>query len=405
MRQIVHLSFFFLVFWSCQKQDTVDQVQINTLSINQPATPKHVETTIQHYNSTMPDFLKTVGVREPVINNAQATLGRVLFYDRNLSKDYSVSCATCHQQSKGFSDDQKLSVGINGQLSTRNSMSLVNVANFKTHYQPFNNQTPTLLWDGRAASISEQAPLALLNPHEMDMSWEEIKERVSQQPYYQPIFNSCFGDATVTEERILTALSEFIGAMGSFNSKLDRSLIQLTNTFAGGVVVSSNFDIQNAYYGLPVCGIVPPLPQFTESELRGRTIFAANCTQCHSPIRTFQSVFMANNGLELEYSDPGRQLITNNPADAGVFKSPSLRNIGFSAPYMHDGRFANLREVVDFYSEGVQDHPNLHPLLKQSDGRTGFHFTAEQKADLLAFLATLDDDRFKNDKLSLPKIG
>jgi hypothetical protein len=151
--------------------------------------------------------------------------------------------------------------------------------------------------------------------------------------------------------------------------------------------------VQHAYYGtLDTTGsdtVIVPLQNFTIQELRGRDIFAANCTKCHSPVRSFQEVFEACNGLDINYSDNGKGILTSKASDMGVFKSPSLRNITLSAPYMHDGRFATLEDVIDFYSDGIKPHPNLHPLLIQPNGSTKMDFTAEQKKDLLAFLKTM----------------
>jgi cytochrome c peroxidase len=381
-----------VVIFACQKEKNVatleihpgDFPQVNVLS------PKNVDTKVYNFNKSQASFLTSLGAPQSKFNNGIASLGRVLFYDRNLSSTYSLSCGSCHKQTKAFADDRRFSEGVNGQLSTRNSMALANVSNFKMHYSSFDGKSPSLLWDGRASSVGTQAPLALLNPHEMGMTWKEIVDRVNTLPYYKPLFAQSYGDTEVTEARILSALSEFVGAISCQNSKLDIAL----NKVNGDIDASNEptlLIIQSSYYGVPADTVILPRPlqDFTLQELRGRDIFSANCTKCHSPVRNFQEVFEACNGLDLNYSDNGKGIITSKASDMGVFKSPSLRNIALSAPYMHDGRFATLEAVIDFYSEGIKPHTNLHPLLRKPNGSTKMNFTAEQKSDLLAFLQTM----------------
>jgi cytochrome c peroxidase len=184
-----------------------------------------------------------------------------------------------------------------------------------------------------------------------------------------------------------------VGAISCQNSKLDAALNKVNGDINGTSEEVRFTTVQHAYYGtLDTTGsdtVIVPLQNFTIQELRGRDIFAANCTKCHSPVRSFQEVFEACNGLDINYSDNGKGILTSKASDMGVFKSPSLRNITLSAPYMHDGRFATLEDVIDFYSDGIKPHPNLHPLLIQPNGSTKMDFTAEQKKDLLAFLKTM----------------
>jgi cytochrome c peroxidase len=391
-----------VVIFACQKEKNIatleihpeDFPQVNVLS------PKNVDTKVYNFNKSQASFLTSLGAPQSKFNNGIATLGRVLFYDRNLSSTYSLSCGSCHKQTKAFADDRRFSEGINGQLSTRNSMALANVSNFKMHYSSFDGKSPSLLWDGRASSVGAQAPLALLNPHEMGMTWKEIVDRINTLPYYKPLFAQSYGDTEVKEARILSALSEFVGAISCQNSKLDIAL----NKVNGDIDASNEptlLIIQSSYYGVPADTVILPRPlqDFTLQELRGRDIFSANCTKCHSPVRNFQEVFEACNGLDLNYSDNGKGIITSKASDMGVFKSPSLRNITLSAPYMHDGRFATLEAVIDFYSDGIKPHANLHPLLRKPNGSTKMNFTAEQKSDLLAFLQTMTASDIGYDKI------
>ena len=394
-----------VVIFACQKEKNVTTIEIHPEDLPQVnvLSPKSVDITMYEFNKPQASFLTGLGAPQSKFNNGIATLGKVLFYDRNLSSTYTVSCGSCHKQANAFADNNRFSEGINGQLSTRNSMALANVSNFKMHYSNFDGKAPSLLWDGRASSVTQQAPLALLNPHEMGMEWKDIVERVSALPYYKPLFAQGYGDTEVTEARILDAFSEFVGAIRCQNSKLDIALENVN----GDINASSTeikFDIlHNSYSGISdtIGGdtTVVPLKDFTVQELRGRDIFSANCTKCHSPVRNFQEVFEACNGLDLNYSDNGKGILTSKATDMGVFKSPSLRNIALSAPYMHDGRFATLEAVIDFYSDDIKPHANLHPLLRKPDGSTKMNFTPQEKKDLLAFLQTMTASDIGHDKI------
>lgn len=394
-----------VVIFACQKEKNVTTLEIHPEDLPQVnvLSPKTVDITVFDFNRPQASFLTGLGAPQSTFNNNLATLGKVLFYDRNLSSTYTVSCGSCHKQTKAFADDRRFSEGINGQLSTRNSMALANVSNFKMHYSSFDGKSPSLLWDGRASSVGVQAPLALLNPHEMGMDWKGIVDRVNALPYYKLLFAQNYGDTEVTEARILSAFSEFVGAISCQNSKLDIALNRVNGNIVGTSEEIRFTVVQHAYYGtkdtIGSDTTIVPLKDFTAQELRGRDIFAASCTKCHSPVRSFQVVFEANNGLDINYSDNGKGSITSKSSDMGVFKSPSLRNIALSAPYMHDGRFATLEEVIDFYSDGIQPHANLHPLLRQPDGSTKMNFTPEQKKDLLAFLQTMTANDIGHDKI------
>lgn len=346
--------------------------------LNLPASPTL-------YESKFPSYLKVLGVIPVPINDAKAALGRVLFYDKNLSKDRSVSCASCHKQEFAFSDNVAVSKGVEGRVGTRNAMALANVAQFGSHYAKTGQNAPHLLWDNRSNNVPNQATQAFTNPNEMDISLEEVMLRVHELPYYKHLFKDVYGNSDMTQDQMLTAIGEFVKAIGSYSSELDQSL-QLN--------VGSDFNTTNlttAYYS-PV--IVDPL--LTTEESRGRVLFVNNCTSCHSPIREFQKVFEACNGLDMNYVDEGRGAITHAGNHMGLFKSPSLRNIELTAPYMHDGRFKTLEEVIDFYSEGIADHPNLHESLKRP-GRHGLGFTPAEKSQLLAFMKTMTDKNLVKD--------
>jgi len=347
------------------------------------------------YSSNLPDYLKAVGMQNQPVNNLKAGLGRVLFYDKNLSRDRKISCASCHKQEKAFSDNVAFSKGIEGRLTARNSMPLANVSNFAAHYNTINGLTPLLFWDERAVSVAAQSRATFANPAEMGMEMHEVAARVQEQSFYSYFWKQAYGDFNVTDEQVLECLSAFVGALGGSDSKLDRALIKV-----GGNINFSDLDtiVAAVYYGSghDTTFNLLGLPGFSASENRGRNIFVSNCSKCHSPIRPFQEVFAACNGLEENYTDQGLGQLTGNPADNGVFKSPSLRNIALTAPYMHDGRFKTLREVINFYSDEVKNHPNLPPQMLHKGDRN-LHLTQQEKDDLLAFLHTLTDEGIASD--------
>jgi cytochrome c peroxidase len=411
-RLVVPLLGAILFFIACQKTPDLE-VREMPIELKQQAS-FFLRIEGMDYNQPIRPYLGVFDLPSLPVNNHKAELGRVLFYDKNLSADRTVSCASCHQQTRAFADNQALSVGVGGQKSTRNSMALSNVARFAAHYSELQGRRPALLWDGRALDIATQAPLAFANPHEMGLNMSDVVDRVKEMPYYGYSFQKAYGDEDISEARILESLTEFVGAIGGSSSKLDLALDRVGGDLFGTYNEINTTVYQSmvltAYYGSTFVidsvvfdTTIMPLMGFNDSELRGRNLFATNCTKCHSPIRTVQEQFMACNGLETSYADAGLGGVTGRPEDRGVFKSPSLRNIQYSGPYMHDGRFETLNEVLDFYSTGIQDHPNLHPLLRQADGTpVRMNFSAQDKQDLIAFLNTmtsmdvLTDDRFSD---------
>lgn len=289
-----------------------------------------------------------------LITDEGATLGRVLFYDKRLSGNNTTSCASCHLQSLSFADVGATSVGFAGARTTRNSMGLANNRYF---------QSGDYFWDNRVDSLEELVLLPITDHIEMGSDMPSLLTELSAESYYQDLFDDVFGSAEITEERISLALSQFVRSMVSYQSKYD---IEFSNGFAG----------------------------FTASEERGRRLFQieAQCGICHN---TDAQILLSprNNGLDLIYRDNGVGTITGSQYDMGLFKPPSLRNIELSAPYMHDGRFDTLEDVIDHYSTGVQNHPNLDAFIPPN----GFNFSNTQKTDLLNFLLTLTDDTFTTD--------
>ena len=299
-----------------------------------------------------------------------ALLGRVLFYDKRLSTNQTISCSSCHQQAHGFSDPRQFSVGFDGSVGTRNSMGLSNARWY---------QRKKFFWDERAATLEDQTLMPIQNPIEMGMTLAALTNRLAAEPFYTNLFAQAFGSPGVTTNRISRALAQFVRSIVTTQSKYD---IGLTNNFAN----------------------------FTTDENTGRQIFfglngsRATCSLCHLTDNFVQTGGIDNNGLEFPFVDKGIGGSTGVATDEGKFKVPSLRNIELTAPYMHDGRFTNLEQVVEFYNSGVVFNANLTPPLRAGgNSALRLNLTTAQKAALVAFLKTLTDTNLAADvKLSDP---
>lgn len=337
------------------------------------------------YTVTFPSHLSSAGLFTRAVERDKAVLGRVLFYDKKLSKDGTVSCATCHKQDLAFSDNKAFSDGVYDRSTTRNSFALGSVANFSAYYGTDLNGSNAIrfFWDNRAETAQDQSRGSMTNANEMDMSMHDITTTVASQPYYAPLFAKAFGTTEVTEAKVLEAVANFVNAMGSFQSKFDQAANSSQVSFSG------NFG--NVVFNQDFSG-------FTAAENRGKKLYNDNCSSCHSGNMGRPVLALANNGLELNPTDKGVGAINGNPADEGAFKVPTLRNVVLTAPYMHDGRFQTLEEVIDFYNTGVQNHPNLHSFLKSGNQAKKMNFSAQDKSDLMAFLNTLTDDHLLADK-------
>ena len=287
-------------------------------------------------------------------------LGRRLFHDPLLSINQSQSCASCHQAEHGFTDALKSSVGAEGRTGPRSAMPLFNLA-WKSSF----------FWDGRAATLREQVLQPIQNPIEMHETLTNVVAKLAATNY-PSLFTRAFGTPEISADRIARALEQFLLTQVSHHSKFDRSLageIELTDEEKRG------FELFN-----------------TEYDPR-REQFGADCFHCHGgPL--FQSQGFANNGLDLEPKDAGRHDVTRRPGDLGKFSVPTLRNIALTGPYMHDGRFATLEQVVGHYSTGVKRSATLDPnLAKHPEG--GLRLNAADQRALVAFLKTLTDARFQ----------
>jgi len=360
---------------------TEAELEVLNQTLNLPARPFNYANMDlpRHYNSAEANESDNTPEHNR-ITDMGATLGRVLFYDKKLSVNNTISCASCHEQNAAFSDPRKFSVGFDGRQTRRNSMTLVNGRYY---------ENGRFFWDERSRTLEEQVLEPIQDHIEMGMDLEALEEKLQQQDYYQILFEKAFGDNQVTSERIALALSQFTRSIVSVNSK---------------------FDVGFAAAGYPQDEEqMPDFPNFTAQENLGLDIFyrgrkGGTCLYCHgSPQHVNDEA--KNNGLALSYTDRGKGEITGNAGDNALFKVPSLRNIALTAPYMHDGRFNSLMEVVNHYSDNVQNHPNLNFRLKTlDDGEAGdtevlrLGLSQEEKEALVAFLHTFTDESLLTDE-------
>ena len=367
---ITGISFLF-VFIACNKSSDntapgptpVDPV---AAVLNLPATSFNYANIVQPGYLNGPNILGQINTaaNNPITDNG-ATLGRVLFYDKNLSINNTISCASCHKQASAFSDPLVKSKGFNGGLTGRNSMGLTDAK-----YYP----NGRFFWDQRAATLEDQTLMPIQDLVEMGMTLAQLETKLRALAYYPPLFTKAFGDNTINSNRISLALSQFVRSIISFQSRYD----------AG----------RSAF---PVMPAPPPnavFPNFTPQENRGKELFLLPqnaCAACHGS-ETFTAPQEKNNGLDLVTIDRGFGAVVNNVNEDATFKVTSLRNVELTAPYMHDGRFATLEEVIEHYSSGVKNHPNLSPQLKLPNGQPRLaNLTPQDKVALVAFLKTLTD--------------
>jgi cytochrome c peroxidase len=307
------------------------------------------------------EFIVPQGWPAPVYNfenntlsNAGFELGRKLFYDTRLSRDNSTSCGTCHQAFAAFAHlDHNVSHGIDNKLGTRNSPPIFNM-----------NWHTSFFWDGGVNHIESQPINPIQNPVEMDESIANVVIKVQADEKYKAMFKAAWGDETVTSQRIFKSLAQFMGMMVSSNAKYDKYV----RGESGG--------------------------DMNASELNGLQIFKAKCTPCHKePL--FSDFSFRNNGLPTtSVNDSGRAHITHEVADLYKFKVPSLRNLKYTYPYMHDGRFSSLQQVLDYYTSSTHNSAGVDPAI----GPDGITLSAQDKTDLINFLNTLNDETFVKDK-------
>ncbi len=312
----------------------------------------------------------------PVDGDALATLGRVLFYDKHLSKNNTISCASCHIQEHAFGDNKALSHGFQNKKTSRNSLAIHNINGGSMFITPFPQPVTQLFWDGRSSDLNEMVLLPALNHIEMGMaSTGEILNKIKNLDYYKPLFKD-IAVTVPTLDDISSALAHFVVSINAKDTKFDRVK-----------------DINGH-------------EQFTALEEYGESLFNGkyNCNSCHSnPVSSYGSNgSFINIGLDKQSRDEGLMGVTGNTSDRGKFKAPGLRNIQFSAPYMHDGRFKSLDEVLNHYSHGIQPATNLDRRLMENGQPRKMNISTYDKKALIAFLHTLTDydvlthDRFSN---------
>jgi cytochrome c peroxidase len=299
---------------------------------------------------------------------AGVQLGRMLFYEKRLSRDNSQACASCHQQKDGFSDSKKFSIGVRGLEGRRQAMPLMNLAWHKFGF----------FWDGRSPTLRDQALRPIQDTLEMNETLENVVAKLELDQQYKDQFIRAFGDDTITAQRIGLAIEQFEFTLISNRSKYD--------DYLGGLVA------------------------LTDSEERGRNLFfaeynpingtkGAECFHCHIGFNFSMHTYL-NNGLDSKgrFTDLGRFEVTHNEEQRARFKLPSLRNVALTAPYMHDGRFETLEEVVEHYNTGVKYSGTLDESMDHNLLPGGLQLSVQDKADLVAFLKTLTDNAFVNDE-------
>lgn len=393
------LSFLILTFLSCKEEVVpVDIIDDYSDIYNLPEIPFNYSNV--QYPTTFTSYVFTFD-NTPLDNQITddgATLGRVLFYDKKLSLNETVSCASCHIQENGFSDPDVTSEGFNGERGRRNSMGIANAGFYAAE---------KFFWDHRAETLEDQVLMPFQDPKEMGMTLQGVVDKVAAQDYYKPLFENAFQSDEVTSDRISKALAQFVRSMASFSTEYDAGIEATGNIFVD-------------------------FPNFTAQENLGKDIFngketpevIASCVTCHLPNATplhfasdipeganqviFSGAETDNIGLvdTVDGMDNGEGEFFNIPSLYGHFKTGSIRNIELTAPYMHDGSLATLEDVVQHYSDGVKAHPNLSAHMKNGFGEPRhLDLTEEEAAALVAFMKTLTDHDLVTDvKFSDPFI-
>jgi len=318
---------------------------------------------IENYPQIINQYLPPIAIpsNNPMTKEG-IELGRKLFFEERLSGNNTQSCGSCHIPSASFSDTVAFSVGINGFAGNRNTMPLINLGWMNSG----------LFWDGRSNTLEKQALEPVINPVEMHETWPNVATKLQADPLYVALFEQVFGTSVIDSILVAKALSQFMRTLISGNSPFDKFL--LTGKSGWNAV-----DEAAAYDGFTIF----------MSEDKG------DCFHCHgdsfNPLWTDNAFH--NNGLDAVFSDLGLGAITGNSFDNGKFKTPTLRNLVFTAPYMHDGRFATLQEVINHYSQGLQNSATIDPLMKHI-GNGGSNMNPGDKYKLFMFLVSLSDSSF-----------
>ncbi len=339
-----------ILLFSCKKEGCIDPIALNynpDVHINNGSC-EYITTTPYHI-ITPYGFPDMIIPEDNPMTFEGVELGKKLFNDPILSGDGTQSCVSCHLQSANFSDTNQFSTGINGMHGNRNASTIINAG--------WNNSN---FWDGRASTLEEQAFSPVLDPIEMNDTWSNVENKLNSNSEYIQLFKQAYNIDYIDSTHVVMAIAQFERTLISSNSKFDK--------YSRGEEV------------------------FTKSELNGFAIFNSergDCFHCHGTSLFTDNLFH-NNGLDVEpFLDLGLGKITENTSDNGKFKTPTLRNIEVSAPYMHDGRFATLEEVIEHYDSGGHFSSTVDPLMKKLG--VGLNLTNQEKSDLIAFLKTLTD--------------
>ena len=282
-------------------------------------------------------------------------LGKSLFFDPILSVDSTISCASCHHQRYAFSDmGKQYSTGVNGLHASRNSPPVFNMA-----------WNRSFMWDGGVNHIEIMPFAPIINPAEMGEELNNVIRKLRDHPSYPEQFRKAFGQNELTDQQMFWALAQYMGNLVSASSRYDKYLKQEVT--------------------------------LNEQEMNGLILFEQHCATCHE-MPLFTDQLFHNNGLDTIFNDVGRFRISMDSTDLGAFKTPTLRNIALTAPYMHDGRFQTLDDVLDHYRSGVLSSNSLSPQLTAG----GIPLTDQEAQDIISFLHTLTDHEFINDPLLVP---
>jgi cytochrome c peroxidase len=292
--------------------------------------------------------------------NSMIHLGRILFYDKALSRNNAISCASCHKQELAFADNADFSTGFEGRKTLRNSLPLQNLNTFNSGFG-----SNRLFWDGREFDLVSLITKPIANHIEMGIDdTTELLNKVNARSYVPELAIEAFGSEKLTTYQLSSSVAAFITQFNSFNSRVDRNK------------------------GQQLLGLL------TAEEIRGEQLFNTTyqCGNCHNPGGFFYGGgSMRNIGLESEDADIGFMKVTGNAADKGKFKAPDLHNVALTAPYMHDGRFKTLSDVLEHYSHGIRKNPNLDPILNVNGEPLQMNITELDKASIIAFLNALTD--------------
>ena len=351
LRNIFSLIFlFFIVFLSCNSDDDIPKVPVLF-----DETPY-----VLQYGALPPPTIPS----DNSLTEQGVLLGKMLFFETMLSKDGSQSCASCHRQAGGFSDSLQFSIGVENLPGKRQAMPIFNMAYHSNEF----------FWDGRAHLLRDQSLKPIQDPLEMNETLDNVVAKLGASEMYRDQFKRTFDSEEITPLKMSLAMEQFMLSIVSYESKYDAFL-------AGETTLS-------------------------ESEERGRSLFfteynpffpefsGADCAHCHGGAN-FENDDYMNNGLDgdVDFADIGREDVTGQVSDRAKFKVPSLRNVAVTFPYMHDGRFQTLEQVVDHYNEGAKESSTIDPTI-QNTIATGLFLTVEDKIDLVNFLKTLTDENY-----------